>query len=48
MEEFIKFIPLVLALTGGLLAARGWGLYQRNKKMLDDYHRKRGDIERYQ
>ena len=42
--ELIKFLPLVLALIGGILAAIGWGIYKRNKEMLDEYHRRRGDI----
>ncbi len=42
--ELIKFLPLVLALIGGILAAIGWGIYKRNKDTLDEYHRKRGDI----
>ena len=44
MMDLIKFIPLVLALAGGVLAAIGWGIYKRNKDSLDEYHRRRGDI----
>ena len=40
----IKFIPLGLALTAGILAVIGWGIYKRNKERLDEYHRRRGDI----
>lgn len=48
MKEIIKFLPLVLALIGGVLSAISLGISAGNKKRLDDYHRKRGDIERYQ
>ncbi len=48
MEEIIKFLPLVLAMAGGVLAAIALGINAGNKKRLDDYHRKRGDIDGYQ